>query len=73
MAQIRARDGEVAALPDDRAVRLELPTSSAGAEMAAQSRKLGDYHIATDNVVGLGAGSPTKAGRGARPTSTARP
>jgi len=53
---MQARDGEVAALRDARAVRLELPTSSAGAEMAAQSRMLGDYHIATDNVVGLEVG-----------------
>jgi hypothetical protein len=35
---------------------LDLPTWSATAEMAALSRCLGGYHIATDNIVGLRVG-----------------
>ena len=42
--------------PADRAVRLPLPTFSATAEMAAVSRMLGGYHIASDNEVGLEVG-----------------
>jgi hypothetical protein len=37
-------------------IKLELPTWSATAEMAALSRCLGGYHIATDNNVGLRVG-----------------
>jgi len=57
VAQMQARDGKPAmSLKDDREVRLKLPTFSAAAEMAALSRMLGGYHIATDNNVGLAVG-----------------
>ncbi len=55
--QMQARGGVPAAgLKDDREVRLLLPTFSATAEMAAVSRAMGGYHIATDNIVGLEVG-----------------
>ena len=55
--QMQARGGKPALeLKDDRQVRLQLPTFSATAEMAALSRMLGGYHIATDNNVGLAIG-----------------
>jgi len=54
VAQMQAREGVIdSKIPDDREVRLKLPTFSATAEMAAFSRMLGGYHIATDNNVGL--------------------
>ncbi|MEX0701632.1 MAG: vanadium-dependent haloperoxidase [Planctomycetales bacterium] len=53
-AQIQAIDGEPAAdVPESRAVRLELPTFTATAAMAAVSRLWGGYHIRTDNDAGL--------------------
>lgn len=51
--QMQARGGVPAIAKDDRIVRLKLPTFSAAAEMAAVSRAMGGYHIATDNHVGL--------------------
>lgn len=55
--QMQARGGLPAAeLKDDPEVRLELPTFTATAEMAAVSRAMGGYHIATDNNVGLDMG-----------------
>ncbi len=55
--EMQARQGKpAAAIKDDREVRLNLPTFSATAEMAALSRMLGGYHIATDNNVGLEVG-----------------
>ncbi len=54
--QMQAFGGVPAALKDDREVRLELPTFSGTAEMAALSRALGGYHIPTDNIVGLEVG-----------------
>lgn len=55
--EMQARGGAPAAdLKDDREVRLRLATFSAAAEMAALSRMLGGYHIATDNHVGLDVG-----------------
>jgi hypothetical protein len=60
--QMQARDGKPAAeLKDDREVRLPLPTFSATAEMAALSRAMGGYHIATDNNVGLEVGRKVAA------------
>jgi hypothetical protein len=57
VAEMQARDGVPAAdAPHDRTVRLKLPTFSATAEMAARSRMLGGYHIASDNEVGLRVG-----------------
>jgi hypothetical protein len=57
VAEMQARDGVPAAdAPHDRTVRLKLPTFSSTAEMAALSRMLGGYHIATDNHVGLDVG-----------------
>lgn len=56
VAQMQARDNKPAALPNQREVRLKLATFSATAEMAAVSRMLGGYHIATDNDVGLRVG-----------------
>jgi hypothetical protein len=52
-SQMQARDGTPAAIPDQLEIRLELPTFWSAAEMAAVSRMLGGYHIATDNTVGL--------------------
>jgi hypothetical protein len=40
-------------VPESRATMLALPTFSATAEMAAESRMLGGYHIRTDNDHGL--------------------
>ncbi len=57
VGQMQAHDGKIdPTLPDDREVRLELPTFSATADLAALSRMLGGYHIATDNHVGLEVG-----------------
>ena len=57
VAEMMARDGVPAKdAPHDRTVRLKLPTFSATAAMAARSRMLGGYHIATDNNVGLEVG-----------------
>jgi hypothetical protein len=57
VAEMQARDGRPSSyLKNDREVRLRLPTFSATAEMAALSRCMGGYHIATDNVVGLEVG-----------------
>lgn len=53
VAEMQARDGKPANLPNDRTVRLVLPTFAAAAEMAALSRAKGGYHIPTDNHVGL--------------------
>ncbi|HEX2474301.1 MAG TPA: vanadium-dependent haloperoxidase [Lacipirellulaceae bacterium] len=52
-AQMQARDGKPAEIPNDKVVRLPLPTFTATAEMAAISRLWGGYHIRTDNDVGL--------------------
>jgi len=57
VSQMQAREGAPAnTLRDDREVRLKLPTFSSAAELAARSRMLGGYHIATDNNVGLKVG-----------------
>jgi hypothetical protein len=57
VSEMQARDGKPAiSLKDDREVRLPLPTFSATSDMAALSRCMGGYHIATDNVVGLEVG-----------------
>lgn len=57
VAQMQAREGKPSLeLKDERDVRLLLPTFSGTAEMAARSRAMGGYHIATDNVVGLEVG-----------------
>ena len=56
VAEMQAFAGKPANLKDDRDVRLELPTFSATAEMAALSRAMGGYHIPTDNIVGLDIG-----------------
>jgi hypothetical protein len=57
VAEMQARDGVPAKnAPKSREVRLPLPTFTATAEMAAKSRMLGGYHIATDNNVGLEVG-----------------
>jgi hypothetical protein len=40
-------------VPASKEVRLALPTFSATAEMAAESRMLGGYHIRSDNDDGL--------------------
>jgi hypothetical protein len=54
--EMQAKDGVPAKIPDRKEVRLELPTLSSTAAMAADSRMLGGYHIATDNNVGLEVG-----------------
>lgn len=56
VSQMQARDGVAANVPNSREIRLELPTFTSAAEMAAVSRMLGGYHIATDNNVGLKVG-----------------
>lgn len=57
VAEMQARDGKPdRGLADERTVRLELPTFSATAEMAAVSRMLGGYHVAVDNEIGLEVG-----------------
>ena len=57
VSQMQARDGKPALnVKDDHEVRLPFPTFSATAELAALSRCMGGYHIATDNVVGLSVG-----------------
>jgi hypothetical protein len=53
VGEMQARDGKPAALPASREVRLPLATFSDAAKLAAVSRMLGGYHIATDNHVGL--------------------
>ena len=40
-------------MPQSKEIRLQLPTFSATAEMAAISRLWGGYHIRTDNDAGL--------------------
>jgi hypothetical protein len=53
-AEMQARDGKAASdVPASKEIRLELPTFSATAEMAAISRLWGGYHIRTDNDAGL--------------------
>lgn len=53
-AQMQARDGKLADMPDSsKVVRLPLPSFTATAEMAAVSRLWGGYHIRTDNDEGL--------------------
>jgi hypothetical protein len=53
-AQMQSVDGKPAAdTPQSKQVRLQLPTFTATAEMAAVSRLWGGYHIRTDNDVGL--------------------
>jgi hypothetical protein len=53
VGEMQARDGKPSSAKDDREVRLKLPTFTSAAELAAVSRMLGGYHIATDNRVGL--------------------
>ncbi len=53
VAEMQARDGKPAPLPNDREVKLPLATFSDAAKLAAVSRMLGGYHISTDNNVGL--------------------
>ena len=56
-AHMQALNGVVdPKMPDNRTVRLAMPPFSGTAEMAAESRMLGGYHIATDNRVGLEVG-----------------
>ncbi len=52
-AQMQARDGKSADIPDLKVIRMPLPTFTATAEMAAISRLWGGYHIRTDNDQGL--------------------
>lgn len=53
-AEMQSVDGKPARdVPVSKEVRLELPTFSATAEMAAVSRLWGGYHIRTDNDEGL--------------------
>ncbi len=53
-SQMQAVDGKPAEnVPESKEVRLDLPTFTATAEMAAVSRLWGGYHIRTDNDVGL--------------------
>lgn len=53
-AQMQARDGRPARdVPASKEVRLDLPTFSATAKMAATSRLWGGYHIRSDNEAGL--------------------
>jgi hypothetical protein len=53
-AEMQARDGRPATdVPGSHEIRLELPTFTDTAEMAAVSRLWGGYHIRTDNEVGL--------------------
>lgn len=52
--QMQAVDGKPATdVPASKAIRLEMPTFSSAAEMAAVSRLWGGYHIRTDNEEGL--------------------
>jgi hypothetical protein len=54
VAQMQARDGKPAtSLPTSKQVRLDLPTFTATAEMAAMSRLWGGYHVRVDNEEGL--------------------
>ncbi len=53
-AAMQAREGKAAKdLGESKEVRLQLPTFSATAEMAAVSRLWGGYHIRSDNEAGL--------------------
>jgi hypothetical protein len=53
-AQMQSVDGKPAVdVPRSKEIRLDLPTFTATAEMAAVSRLWGGYHIRTDNDVGL--------------------
>ena len=56
-AQMQARDGQPAGdAQPSKEIRLELPTFSGTAEMAAVSRMWGGYHVRVDNEVGLAVG-----------------
>jgi len=53
-AQMQARGGRAAGdVPESKEVRLDLPTFTATAEMAAISRMWGGYHVRVDNEEGL--------------------
>ncbi|HYR29399.1 MAG TPA: haloperoxidase, partial [Thermoanaerobaculia bacterium] len=53
-AQMQALEGVLAKdVAETAAIDLALPTFSATAEMAAESRMLGGYHIRSDNDDGL--------------------
>ena len=53
-AQMQARDGKPASdVPESKEIRIELPTFTRVAEVAALSRMWGGYHIRTDNEEGL--------------------
>ncbi len=53
-AQMQARNGTPATgVAESRTVRLDLPSFTATAEMAAMSRLLGGYHVRVDNEEGL--------------------
>jgi hypothetical protein len=53
-AQMQARGGTPAKdVPESKLIRLDLPTFTRTAEMAALSRLWGGYHIRTDNEEGL--------------------
>lgn len=53
-AQMQSVQGKPAVdVPDSKLIRIEMPTFSGTAEMAAMSRLWGGYHIRTDNVEGL--------------------
>ncbi len=56
VGEMQARDGKPANLPNEREVRLPLATFTDTAKLAAYSRMLGGYHIATDNNIGLDIG-----------------
>jgi hypothetical protein len=56
VGDMQAFEGKPASIRDDREVRLKLPTFTATSDMAALSRCMGGYHIATDNTVGLEVG-----------------
>lgn len=53
VAEMQARDGKPADLPNTRDIVLKLPTFTATAEMAGISRVMGGYHIQADNAAGL--------------------
>jgi hypothetical protein len=52
-AQMQARDGKPATQLTTKEVRLFLPSFTRAAEMAAESRLWGGYHIRADNEAGL--------------------
>jgi hypothetical protein len=53
-AQMQARNGKPETdVPESKTIRLELPSFTATAEMAALSRLLGGYHVRVDNEEGL--------------------